>query len=148
MSLREQIQEAMKDAMRARESERLVTIRMLLAAIKQREVDERQEMTDADVLGIVDKLIKQRKDSAQQFRDGGRPELAEKEEREIEILQTFLPAPLTAAEIDAAIRAAVAESGAVGPKEMGKVLALLRPQMQGRADMAQVADRVKALLTP
>ncbi|MGC9128612.1 MAG: GatB/YqeY domain-containing protein [Acidithiobacillus sp.] len=148
MSLREQIQEAMKDAMRARESERLVTIRMLLAAIKQREVDERQEMTDADVLGIVDKLIKQRKDSAQQFRDGGRPELAEKEEREIEILQTFLPAPLTAAEIDAAIRAAVAESGAVGPKEMGKVLALLRPQMQGRANMAQVADRVKALLTP
>ncbi|WP_291512023.1 GatB/YqeY domain-containing protein [Acidithiobacillus sp.] len=148
MSLREQIQEAMKDAMRARESERLVTIRMLLAAIKQREVDERQEMTDADVLGIVDKLIKQRKDSAQQFRDGGRPELAEKEEREIEILQTFLPAPLTAAEIDAAVRAAVAESGAVGPKEMGKVLALLRPQMQGRADMAQVADRVKALLTP
>jgi len=148
MSLREQIQAAMKDAMRARESERLVTIRMLLAAIKQREVDERREMAEADILGIVDKLIKQRKDSAQQFRDGGRPELAEKEEREIAILQTFLPSPLSAAEIDDAIRTAVAESNAAGPKDMGKVLGLLRPRMQGRADMAQVADRVKAILTP
>ncbi|MGK9450425.1 GatB/YqeY domain-containing protein [Acidithiobacillus caldus] len=148
MPLREQIQEDMKNAMRARDSERLVTIRMLMAAIKQREVDERQEMTDADILGIVDKLIKQRKDSAQQFRDGGRPDLADKEEREIEILQVFLPAPLTPEEIDGAIRAAIAETGAAGPKDMGKVLTLLRPQMQGRADMAQVADRVKALLTP
>ncbi|MCE5388244.1 MAG: GatB/YqeY domain-containing protein [Acidithiobacillus sp.] len=143
MSLREQIQEEMKAAMRARDSERLGTIRMLLAAIKQREVDERREQSDGDVLAVVEKLIKQRKESARQFRDGGRPELAEKEEAEIIILQSYLPAPLTPEEISAAIAAAIAESGASSARDMGKVLAVLRPKVQGRVDMALLSEKVK-----
>ncbi|MCE5393876.1 MAG: GatB/YqeY domain-containing protein [Acidithiobacillus sp.] len=143
MSLREQIQEEMKAAMRARDSERLGTIRMLLAAIKQREVDERREQSDGDVLAVVEKLIKQRKESARQFRDGGRPELAEKEEAEIIILQSFLPPPLTPEEISAAIAAAIAESGASSARDMGKVLAVLRPKVQGRVDMALLSEKVK-----
>ncbi len=143
MSLREQIQEEMKAAMRARDSERLGTIRMLLAAIKQREVDERREQSDGDVLAVVEKLIKQRKESARQFRDGGRPELAEKEEAEIIILQSYLPTPLTPEEISAAIAAAIAESGASSARDMGKVLAVLRPKVQGRVDMALLSEKVK-----
>ncbi|MBU2754329.1 GatB/YqeY domain-containing protein [Acidithiobacillus sp. CV18-2] len=147
MSLREQIQEDMKAAMRARDTERLGTIRMLLAAIKQREVDERREQTDVDVLAVVEKLIKQRKESARQFREGGRPELAEKEEAEIVFLQPYLPAALSDAEIDALIRAAVTESAAQGPRDMGKVLGILRPQVQGRVDMAVLSEKVKAQLS-
>ncbi|UTV81978.1 GatB/YqeY domain-containing protein [Acidithiobacillus sp. YTS05] len=147
MSLREQIQEDMKAAMRARDTERLGTIRMLLAAIKQREVDERREQSDVDVLTVVEKLIKQRKESARQFREGGRPELAEKEEAEIVFLQPYLPAALSDAEIDALIRAAVTESAAQGPRDMGKVLGILRPQVQGRVDMAVLSEKVKAQLS-
>lgn len=146
MSLREQIQEDMKAAMRARETERLGTIRMLLAAIKQREVDERREQSDTDVLAVVEKLIKQRKESARQFRDGGRPELADKEDAEIVFLQPYLPAALSEAEIDALIGSAISDSAAQGPRDMGKVLGLLRPQVQGRVDMAVLSEKVKTRL--
>jgi uncharacterized protein YqeY len=148
MSLRERIQEDMKVAMRAREAERLGTIRMLLAAVKQREIDERRVLEEAEVLSLVDKLIKQRKDSASQFSAGGRPDLAEKEEAEIVILSAYLPEPLAAEAIDALIGEAITAVGATSPRDMGKVLSTLRPQMQGRADMALVADKVKARLQP
>ena len=148
MSLRERIQEDMKVAMRAREAERLGTIRMLLAAVKQREIDERRVLEEAEVLSLVDKLIKQRKDSASQFSAGGRPDLAEKEEAEIVILSDYLPEPLAPEAIDALIGEAIIAVGATSPRDMGKVLGALRPQMQGRADMALVADQVKARLHP
>ena len=148
MSLRERIQEDMKAAMRAREAERLGTIRMLLAAVKQREIDERRVLEEAEVLSLVDKLIKQRKDSATQFSAGGRPDLAEKEEAEIVVLSAYLPEPLAAEAIDALIGEAILAVGATSPRDMGKVLSTLRPQMQGRADMALVADKVKARLQP
>ncbi|MEL5849813.1 MAG: GatB/YqeY domain-containing protein [Candidatus Igneacidithiobacillus chanchocoensis] len=147
MTLRERIQEDMKSAMRAREAERLVTIRMLLAAIKQREIDERRELDDTEALSIVDKLIKQRKDSASQFVAGGRPDLAEKEESEIVFLAVYLPEALSPAEIDGLIAEVMTAVAASGPKDMGKVLTALRPQMQGRADMAVVAEKVKARLS-
>ncbi len=146
MTLRDQIQEDMKSAMRARESERLGTIRMLLAAIKQREVDDRRELTDAEILGVVEKMVKQRKESARQFLEGGRPELADKEESEIRILHGYLPLAMTDGEIDVAIAAAIADSGASGPRDMGKVLGLLRGSLQGRADMARVSEKVRAHL--
>ncbi|MHB0888048.1 GatB/YqeY domain-containing protein [Acidithiobacillus sp.] len=148
MSLRERIQEDMKVAMRAREAERLGTIRMLLAAVKQREIDERRVLEEGEVLSLVDKLIKQRKDSASQFSAGGRPDLAEKEEAEIAILSDYLPEPLAPEAIDALIGEAIIAVGATSPRDMGKVLSALRPQMQGRADMALVADQVKARLNP
>lgn len=148
MSLRERIQEDMKVAMRARETERLGTIRMLLAAVKQREIDERRVLEEAEVLSLVDKLIKQRKDSASQFSAGGRPDLAEKEEAEIVILSAYLPEPLAAEAIDALIGEAITAVSATSSRDMGKVLSALRPQMQGRADMALVADKVKARLQP
>lgn len=147
MTLRERLQEDMKSAMRAREAERLVTIRMLLAAIKQREIDERRELDDTEALSIVDKLIKQRKDSASQFIAGGRPDLAEKEESEIVFLAVYLPEALSSAEIDGLIAETMMAVAASGPKDMGKVLTALRPQMQGRADMAVVAEKVKARLS-
>ncbi|MCK9189043.1 GatB/YqeY domain-containing protein [Acidithiobacillus sp.] len=147
MTLRERIQEDMKSAMRAREAERLVTIRMLLAAIKQREIDERRELSDTEALSIVDKLIKQRKDSASQFVAGGRPDLAEKEESEIVFLAVYLPTALSPAEIDGLITETMTAIAASGPKDMGKILTALRPQMQGRADMAVVAEKVKARLS-
>jgi len=146
MSLRERLQEDMKAAMRARESDRLTTIRMLQAAIKQREVDDRRELDDTEVLGIVEKLIKQRKDSASQFRAGNRPDLADKEEAEIVILSAYLPEPLSMEAIDALIVEAVSNTAASGPKDMGKVLNSLKPQLLGRADMALVAEKVKARL--
>ncbi|WP_248885224.1 GatB/YqeY domain-containing protein [Acidithiobacillus acidisediminis] len=147
MSLREQIQEDMKAAMRARDTERLGTIRMLLAAIKQREVDERREQSDTDVLSVVEKLIKQRKESARQFLEGNRPELAQKEEAEIVFLQPYLPAALSDEEIDALIATAIVESGAEGPRDMGKVLGQLRPKVQGRVDMAVLSEKVRTRLS-
>ena len=147
MTLRERLQEDMKSAMRAREAERLVTIRMLLAAIKQREIDERRELDDTEALSIVDKLIKQRKDSASQFIAGNRPDLAQKEESEIVFLAVYLPEALSSAEIDGLIAETMMAVAASGPKDMGKVLTALRPQMQGRADMAAVAEKVKARLS-
>ncbi|MBN2678662.1 MAG: GatB/YqeY domain-containing protein [Acidithiobacillaceae bacterium] len=146
MSLRERLQEDMKAAMRARESERLTTIRMLQAAIKQREVDERRTLEEAEILSIVEKLIKQRKDSATQFRAGQRPDLADKEEAEIVMLTAYLPEPLSMEALDALIAESISQLEAAGPKDMGKVLNALRPQLLGKADMALVADKVKARL--
>jgi len=141
------IQEDMKAAMRAKDAQRLIAIRMLTAAVKQREVDERIVLTDADVLALVDKLIKQRKDSIAQFRAANRLDLVEKEEAELAVLSVYLPAQLGEAEVDEQIRAAIAESAAASPQEMGKVMAILKPRLAGKADMGKVSRRVKALLS-
>jgi len=149
MTLKARITEDMKNAMRAKEAARLSTIRMLLAACKQREVDERIELADSDVVAIIDKMIKQRRESVTQFDAGNRPDLAAAERAEIEQLQAYMPQPLSDAEIDALIAAAVAEalqSGAAGMAAMGKVMAALRPQLAGRADMSVVSAKVKAKL--
>lgn len=140
------IHEDVKAAMRAKDAARLTTIRMLTAAVKQREVDERISLTDVDVLALVDKLIKQRKDSISQFRAANRMDLVDKEEAEVGILSAYLPQQLSAAEIDDEIHAAIASAGVSGPQGMGKVMAALKPRLAGRADMTQVAARVKALL--
>ena len=141
-----QIKESMKEAMRAKEKVRLSTIRMLLAQVKQVEVDERKELNDADVLAILDKMIKQRRDSISQFESAGRQELADNEKAEIEALQEFMPQALTDDEIAQMIEAAIAESGAESMRDMGKVMGVLKPQMQGRADMGAVSGLVKAKL--
>ena len=146
MTLKATITEDMKAAMRARAAARLSTIRLLLAAIKQKEVDERVEVSDADVISIVDKMIKQRRESIVHFDAGGRPELANAERSEIEILQGYLPQPFSEAEVETLIGAAIAGAGVSGPATMGKVMAILRPQLAGRTDMARVADRVKSKL--
>lgn len=145
--LKAQLTSAMKDAMRAKDSARLAVIRMALAAIKQVEIDERIEVDDTRALAILDKQVKQRLDSARQYLDAGRQELADIEQAEIEVLREFLPAPLSEAEIDTLIEQAIADSGAAGMQDMGKVMALLKPAMQGRADMAAVSGRLKARLT-
>jgi hypothetical protein len=146
MSLKTQITEDMKSALRAGEKERLGTVRMLIAAIKQREIDDRREMSDADVLQITEKLIKQRREAAAQFAGAGRVDLEKKELDEARILSAYLPAPLSESEIGALITAAVQETGAAGVKDMGKVMNALRPRIQGRADMAAVSGLVKARL--
>jgi uncharacterized protein YqeY len=146
MTLKARITEDMKNAMRSRDAARLSTIRLLQAAIKQREVDERVEMTDADVLSILDKMVKQRKDSIAQFEAGHRADLAAAERAEIEVLQTYLPQPLTAAEVDTMIAEAIAASGAVGLSGMGKVMAILKPQLAGRADLSAASAQVRAKL--
>lgn len=145
-ALKQQLTEDMKTAMRAKDKQRLGVIRLALAAIKQREVDERIELDDTDVLAVIDKMVKQRRDSAQQFTDADRPELADQENFEIGVLQDYLPAALDEAELDALITKAIADSGADSMKEMGKVMGLLKPQVQGRADMGAVSQRIKALL--
>jgi uncharacterized protein YqeY len=144
--LKDRINEDMKAAMRARDTARLSTIRLLLAAMKQREVDERVTLGDADVMAIVDKMIKQRRDSIAQFEAGKRQDLADAERAEIAVLSGYLPAQLGDAEIDAAIAAAVAETGATGVAAMGKVMAVLKPRLAGRADMGAVSAKVKARL--
>ena len=147
--LKDRITDDMKDAMRAKAASRLSTIRLLLAAIKQREVDERKALSDADVVTVIDRMIKQRKDSIAQFDAGNRPDLANAERAEIAILQTYLPQRMSDAEIDAAVERAIADAraaGASGPALMGKVMAALKPQLSGRADMAQVSAKVKARL--
>jgi hypothetical protein len=146
MTLKAQITEDMKAAMRGGEKLRLGTIRMLLAAIKQREVDDRREMTDADVLSIVEKLIKQRREAAAQFATAGRRDLEAKETEEAGLLSAYLPAQLGADEIAKLLEAAIEATSAAGMKDMGKVMNALRPQLQGRADMAQVSNLVKARL--
>ncbi|QWD33230.1 GatB/YqeY domain-containing protein [Polynucleobacter paneuropaeus] len=146
MSLKDQITEDMKTAMRAKEVTRLGTIRLLLAAIKQREVDERVVVDDAGVLAIVEKLIKQRKDSIEQFAKAGRDDLVAVEQAEMIILQDYLPERLSDAEISAAVSAAVTASGASGPQDMGKVIGILKPQLAGKADMGKVSGLVKAAL--
>ena len=147
--LKDRITVDMKDAMRAKATARLSTIRLLLAAIKQREVDERRTLTDSDIVAVIDKMVKQRKDSITQFDAGKRADLADAERAELVILQAYLPAALTDAEIDAAIDAEVATAraaGAAGPALIGKVMAALKPKLAGRADMAAVSAKVKARL--
>jgi len=146
MSLKSQVVEDMKTAMRAKDAARLSTIRMLLAAIKQREVDERIELTDADVLTIIDKMIKQRRDSITQFEAGKREDLAAIERAEVALLEGYMPARLADAEIDVLIAEAIASTGASGIAGMGKVMALLKPKLAGRADMGAVSARIKAKL--
>ena len=146
MSLKEKITEDMKNAMRAKEAARLATIRLLTSAIKQKEVDERIEVNDEQVLGIIEKMIKQRKDSITQFEAGGRQDLADIEKSELAILSTYMPAALSEAEVQAEVKAAVAASGATGPQDMGKVMAILKPKLAGRADMTAVSAIVKAAL--
>jgi hypothetical protein len=146
MSLKSQVVEDMKNAMRAKDAARLSTIRMLLAAIKQREVDERIELTDADVLTIIDKMIKQRRDSITQFEAGKREDLAAIERAEVELLATYMPARLADAEIDTLIADAIASTGASGMAGMGKVMAVLKPKLAGRADISAVSARIKAKL--
>jgi uncharacterized protein YqeY len=141
MALKGRITEDMKAAMRARASLRLSAIRLLLAAIKQKEVDERIELSDADIVNIVDRMIKQRRESIAAFDAGGRPELSASERAEIEVLQAYMPLPLTAAEVEA-----IASVGASGPAAMGRAMSTLRPQLAGRADMSEVAAKVKARL--
>jgi len=146
MSLKERINEDMKAAMRSKESARLSAVRLLLAAIKQREVDERITLGDSDVIAVIDKMLKQRRDSIAQFEQAGRHDLADAEKFEVGVLQAYMPQQLSEAEIDTAVADAIARSGAAGPQEMGKVMALLKPALAGRADMAQVSVRVKARL--
>ena len=145
-ALKDQITEDMKTAMRAKDSERLGTIRLLLAAIKQKEVDERVVLDDAAVVAIVDKLIKQRKDSIEAFQKAERKDLADKEAAELVVLQAYLPARLSADEVAAAVKAIVAELGASGPGDMGKVMGAVKAKLAGKADMGQVSSAVKAAL--
>lgn len=146
MSLKAQITEDMKSAMRARETARLGAIRLLLAAIKQREVDERIELDDAQIVAAIDKMLKQRRDSISQFEAAGRQELADIEHFEISVLQTYMPAAASDEEIDALIAQAVTDTGAADVKDMGKVMAAVKPKLTGRADMTQVSARIKAKL--
>src|SRR5690349_24832871 len=147
MSLKDQITEDMKTAMRAKEADRLSTIRLLLAAIKQREVDERITLDDAAIVGVVDKLIKQRKDSVAAFQQAGRTDLADKESAEIKVLEGYLPQRLSADEIAAEVKAIVAELGATGPGDMGKVMGAVKTRLAGKADMGLVSAAVKQALT-
>lgn len=146
MTLKEQITEDMKSAMRAKEAERLGTIRLLLAAIKQREVDERITVDDAGIITIVEKLIKQRKDSIEQFQKAGRTDLVDQESKELGILQAYMPAQLSEAEVQAAIQKTISSLGATGPQDMGKVIGALKSQLAGKADMGMVSGLVKAAL--
>jgi hypothetical protein len=148
MTLKERITEDMKSALRAGEKERLGTIRLALAAIKQREVDERIMLDDGQVLTVLEKMIKQRKEAITQFQAGGRADLVAKESAEVSILEGYLPARMSDAELDALIAAAIASSGAASAKDMGKVMALVKAQAQGRADMGAVSARVKEKLAP
>ena len=146
MTLKARITDDMKDAMRAKDTARLSTIRLLLAAIKQREVDERKELADADVLAVIEKMIKQRRDSIAQFEAGKRPDLVAIEQAELTVLAAYQPQQMTAAEIDAAVTAAIAETGAAGAAGMGKVMGVLKGKLAGRADMSAVSAAVKARL--
>ncbi len=146
MSLKERITEDMKAAMRAKDSERLGTIRLLTAAMKQKEVDERIELDDVAVIAIVDKMLKQRKDSIEAFEKAARQDLADKEHAEVKVLQAYLPARLSAEEVAAEVKAIVAELGAKGPGDMGEVMGAVKARLAGKADMGQVSAAVKAAL--
>ncbi len=146
MSLKNRITEDMKTAMRARDTARLGAIRLLLAAIKQIEVDQRIEPDDTVIIGIIEKMIKQRKDSISQFQGASRQDLVDAERFEVEVISAYMPQPLSAAEVAAIITAAVAESGARSMQEMGRVMAIVKPQLAGRADMGQVSAAIKAKL--
>ena len=146
MSLKERINEDMKSAMRARETARLAAVRLLLAAIKPKEVDERIELDDAGVQTVIDKMLKQRRDSITQYAAAGRDDLVAAEKFEAEVLAAYMPAALSEAEIDASVAAAIAATGAAAPGDMGKVMAVLKPELAGRADMSEVSKRVRARL--
>ncbi len=145
--LKQRITEDMKTAMKAHEKERLGVIRLIQAALKQKEVDERIELTDTDVLAILDKMVKQRKDSIEQFEAANRQELADKEKYEISVIQNYLPQALTTDEINTLIAAAITASGAKAMADMGKVMAILKPQLQGRADLGAVSKQIKDKLS-
>lgn len=147
MSLKDRITDDMKAAMRAREAERLLAVRGLLAAIKQREVDERRTLDDAEVVAVVDKLIKQRRDSIAQFAAAGREDLVAKERAELQVLEAYLPQRMDPAEVDAAVQALVAELGATSPADTGRVMAQAKARLAGKADMAQVAAAAKRVLS-
>ena len=146
MTLKGQIQDDMKTAMKAGDKDRLKVVRLILAAIKQIEVDERKDLTDAEVLGVLNKMVKQRRDSITQFRDGGRDDLADLELAEIAVIETYLPEQMSDDELDAMIAAAIADSGAESIRDMGKVMAAVKAKAEGRADMAAVGAKVKAIL--
>ena len=148
MSLKQQLTDDMKAAMKSGDKHSLGVIRLANAAIKQKEVDERVELDDAQVLAVLEKMVKQRRDSVQQYEAANREDLAAVERYEISVIQGYLPQPLDAAQIDALVAAAIAESGAAGPQDMGKVIALLKPQLAGRADMGKVSGLVKQALQP
>lgn len=147
MSLKEKITADMKDAMRAKDKARLGTIRMLQAAIQRREVDERVTLDDNGILSVVEKIIKQSRDAAEQFTQGSRPELAAKEMADIAVWEQYLPKQLDEAEVDALIEQAIQETGAQSMKEMGKVMGLLKPNLQGKTDMGAVSEKIKARLS-
>ena len=144
--IKAKLNDAVRSAMRAKDKERLSTLRLATSALKQIEVDERVELDDTRVLSVIDKMVKQRKDSAEQFTQGGREDLAEKELAEIEVLKEFLPAALDSADIEALVKDAISQTGAEGMKDMGKVMGVVKPQVQGRADMGEVSKLVKSLL--
>jgi uncharacterized protein YqeY len=146
MALKDRVTEDMKTAMRAGDKERLAAVRLLLAAIKQREVDERITLDDSQVLAVIEKMIKQRRESVTQFETGGRSDLAAKENAEIGVLQGYLPAQLTPAEVDALIAEAIAATGAASVKDMGKVMGFVKPKAQGRTDMGALSARIKQKL--
>ncbi len=146
MNLKEKIKEDMKGAMRSREQARLESIRMLLAAIQRREVDERIVLDDVQVMSVIEKLVRQGRDSVEQFQRGGRQDLVDKERRDIAVWQSYLPEPLSETQIDELIANAIGQTGAAGVKDMGKVVASLRPTLQGRADMGKVSNKIKLML--
>lgn len=146
MSLKDRIQDDMKAAMRAKDKNRLGVIRLILAAIKQREIDERIELSETQVLGVLEKMIKQRRESLAQYQNAGRADLAAQESFEIDLIQSYLPAPLSEIDFETLIADVIAATGAQTPRDMGKVMALVKEQAQGRADMATASARVKALL--
>jgi uncharacterized protein YqeY len=145
--LKQRVESDMKVAMRAKDKERLGTIRLILAAIKQREIDERVVLADTDILAVLDKMIKQRRDSITQFQQAGRQELADKEAAEVAVIQEYLPAALSDAELDALITEAVSASGAKSPQDIGKIMGFLKPRVQGRADMGLVSRKIKEKLS-
>jgi hypothetical protein len=146
MSLKERIQQDMKDAMRAADKPRLATIRLILAAIKQIEVDERKDLDDTGITIVLDRMVKQRRESISQFEKAGRTDLVDQEAAELAIIQTYLPEPLSESELNALIDEAMAQTGASSIKDMGRVMALLKPELQGRADMGAVSAMIKARL--
>lgn len=145
-NIKERIQEDMKTAMRSKEKERLAVIRLIMAAIKQKEVDERKTLTDAEIIGVLDKMVKQRRDSISQYTEANRQDLADKEQAEITVIQTYLPQPLTDSELADLIEQAIAQVGAASVKELGKVMGVIKPQVQGRADMKAVSEKIKKRL--
>ena len=146
MALKEQITNDMKESMKSGQKERLAVIRLILAALKQKEVDERVVLDDVQVLAILEKMLKQRRESIAQFAQGNRPDLVAKEEAEVKIIQAYLPAQLSDSELDALVAAAVAETGAASVKDMGKVMGILKPKVAGKADMSAVSAKIKAKL--